>query len=894
MIRRIAFVSIPVVIALGAWLLLRNNDGDPAPVAPPPVEKPAAQSEAASAVEVTKDVVPAPAEAAVVRTSVASESTQPPIPDDAKWLDVLVVDAATQQPIADAEVRWMTSATYAQVQALPEKERPALYNDQELVARRFGWTTHSNATGIARIAGDANGANVYGYSEGRYGNSYFGGQRPLPNGGWRLELVPDKTLRAQVLDFANQIAVGVPVRIHRYDTTGTEKTNWVGIQHQTTAAPDGIAEFKHIQVWPNKAEIEVASWQVAFEIPGYGGAGTEFAPNNPPSEPIVLQMPATGRLTARLLHKGQPLTRGVTFSAYVGKPGDSYQWNTAPQLPVDGDGWARFPHVALGGSLNVLARVGAASVDQAAEAPTSNGQEVRAELTTDELYVLTGRLLGPDGKLLTDASVSANFDMDIMSGGGQIETDSQGRFVWLTTKGYKEATRIKHLVLSQSPVGSSPLRVSVPPRDIVRGINDLGDLQLTTGPLIVAGSFESDSSDTPLQLQFTIQRLSEQRERNGAERWNAVDGVTIAQQPDHTFEVRGETQVGRHRIFFPGYGHLPIKPIEFAIGTKDLVIPVMLGSQLTATCIPPEELPANRLRGVLKPNGEVPAEPDPGRWGSGFDRYTATPWGGSDPAQMRWNALPAGSYTLELGTLGVASSLLAIPDVVVPQPKDGDPRLQNIDLRGKINTLKVQVTLRPKATEQNRTPIVFPMPQANEKEWLGLQVREGELVIPTPPGQTELLIACDGYKPQRILAAEREVKVTLEPWPSVELLLANLPELPMGVTLGVILHNRESAKQYRDMRFSTENQGGGIESLLALPYSSNEVKEGRATVQIGDGSYSISAYLRSKEGGRTQALKSLTPKEIQGGPNLAPITVQWSEDELRAALEELQKAPEKK
>jgi hypothetical protein len=901
MIRRIAFVSIPVVLALGAWLLLRNKDGDPAPVAPPPVEQPAAQSEVAPAVEVAKDAVPAPAEAAVVRTSAASESTQPTFPDDAKWLEVLVVDAATQQPIEDAEVRWTSFSVHKQIQALPEKERPALYRDQELTAHRFGWLTHSNASGIARIAGDTKGCTVFGYSEGRYGTTQCGGERPDPTGGWRLELEADKTLRVQVLDIAGKAAVSVAVKIRMFDANAKEKPNWGWVQPQKTAAPDGIAEFHHVQTWlrrngAKKPEMAIASWRALVNLPGFDDAGVEFDQANPPSEPIVLHVPATGRLTARLLHAGQPLTRGVTFSAYRGEPSDNDVRITAVQCPPDDDGWAHFPHVALGGSLTVLADLGPATIDASVLAPTGMGQEVRTELTTDELYIFTGRLLGPDGKLLTNTTVSANFSLkDMMSGSGsQVETDEHGHFLWLLTKGQRDTSQIERLMLTQRIEGASPLTVKVAPREIRRGITDLGDLQFTAGPLVVAGKFEVDTPEALQGVQFTIQRMREPRGRDNTEQWDDLRNVTTAQNPDSTFEVRGETQPGRHRLLFPAYNHLPISPIEFAVGTRDIIVPVTLGNPLLATCILPEALPADQLRGVLRPNGEVPAEPQRERYFRNNDRYTATAQGTQDPPKLQWRALPAGTYTLEMRTSGISSPLMTIPDVVVPPAKEGDPRLQNIDLRGKVNTLKVHVSLTPTAKKRNELPIVFPMPQADETHWQGLLVRDGALVMPTPPGPTNLLIACEGYKPQRILGAERDVKVTLEPWPSVELIFANLPELPKGVALGVSIRNPESTKQYRDVRFSTDYQSRGIDGLLNLSYSSSDVKDGRATVQIGDGTYSISAYLQSQDRERAQSLKSLNPKEILGGSNLAPITVQWSEDELRAALEELQKASKRK
>lgn len=38
--------------------------------------------------------------------SAASNSDQPPLPADPRWLEVRVVDAGTRQPVAGAGVRW--------------------------------------------------------------------------------------------------------------------------------------------------------------------------------------------------------------------------------------------------------------------------------------------------------------------------------------------------------------------------------------------------------------------------------------------------------------------------------------------------------------------------------------------------------------------------------------------------------------------------------------------------------------------------------------------------------------------------------------------------------------------------------------------------------------------
>ena len=175
MIRPLALVLAVVTLAGGGWWLLRTDEIVPAP------SKPAVAAPTASA---PSEVAAASPVEASVRSVVVSAPEQPPIPADAKWLDVLVVDAVTSQPVVGADVWWATEVSAALLAALPEKERIVYHESQELFATRFGWRTRSDGLGKVRIAAGESGADVQAAADGRYTRANIGGplNAPPPGG----------------------------------------------------------------------------------------------------------------------------------------------------------------------------------------------------------------------------------------------------------------------------------------------------------------------------------------------------------------------------------------------------------------------------------------------------------------------------------------------------------------------------------------------------------------------------------------------------------------------------------------------------------------------------------------------------------------------------------------
>ncbi|MFO1078520.1 MAG: hypothetical protein U1E73_12425 [Planctomycetota bacterium] len=892
---QVLLLAVVALIAV-ATALFWNGFEPAAPVAPPPGNA-AAPGDAVA--EATKSE-PAPAAAAAAteanasREAVASESdpTRLPIPADALWLDVHIVDAGSKAPVPGALVRWSNGAVWPEIQKVPERERQALYEDQELAVERFGWQTRANAEGIVKIAADQNGAQVFAYSEGRYGSAYVGGRREVPAEGWRLELEADLALRVQVFDAKDRPAIDVDVGILFFDEAGKPKPNYGWVRPVASNAPDGIAEFRHVQTWLRgwgSGEAKGFTCRAALRVPGCDDPGVAFDRAAPPPDPVVLHLPATGSLRARLLHEGRPLVRDARFGVWRGPDDNNEKSNTARRVFADDDGWARFPHVGLGGTLTVTGSCGTGEVQGEVQAPVAAGQEVSIELDADSIFSLAGMLVGPGGVPLANANVSTEYDAEIQMGGGSIKTDEKGRFFWLMAKGYVDKPTLKRLVLSMQDENGSPLRASVPQRTLTRGVNDLGVIQLAAGPLVAKGRIVFEAASTR-QANFTVEALADARGRNGEEQWRQLRDLTTTQRPDGTFEVRGETRPVRHRLNFPAYDHLPIEPVEFRIGQDDIVVTLVAGCDLTAKVLVPEGLGRNAVRGVLVPHDQVAPEPKGEPW-SRRDRYTAQPFGSEDGiASLRWNAVPSGTYRLEIVAGGMSKPVAVVDDVVLPQPAGGDPRLAAIDVRDAVRIVKIVGTPPDGGAKRyGEGLVVFLMPQDDDKGWVGTQLplEGGTLLV--PQGPLELFVTSPSCRPQRFQCTGAEMQLALEPWPTVEVTVGNLPPLPEGVELHLSLW-APRARDAKEIRFRTENRSGVLSTLLAPQTGDNLVVDGRVRLPVADGQLRVTGYVMAKGNRKPQTLRTLTPSEITGGEGLAPFTVQLSTEELQQALAELQGA----
>ncbi len=449
-------VCIALALALCGWLFLAQDDTPPpsALEAPPVAEAPAVAAPATG----TAGTEASPSEAAAERTSAPvaeNTSEQPPIPADATWLEVLVVDKATQQPVAGADARWTDETQWALVQKLPPAERQALYREGDGMAERFGWRGRSDKDGKLRITLGKNGTNVIAREGGRYGAGHFLREAETPPEGHRLLLGPDTTLRVRVLDHAGRAAAGVPLSLLNVEADGKVPAQY---HAERTTGEDGLATFRHVQArqvvqWGPAKGKAVAQWAVRVAIHQLDVAPVLVDAQAPPAEPVEVKLPPTGRLAVRMTFEGRPLLSLEQLSIHCGPKEDHMALNAAWSQPLDADGVARFGYVPLGKTFFVGSMNGG-YWNFEVQGPRVVDQEVSASIElAGEVIALAGRLLEGDGTPVADQYVSTQYDFEVQSGGGQVQTDADGRFLWIVTRRRpddKREAKVKKLAFERS------------------------------------------------------------------------------------------------------------------------------------------------------------------------------------------------------------------------------------------------------------------------------------------------------------------------------------------------------------------------------------------------------------------------------------------------------------
>jgi hypothetical protein len=876
---RTAFVLVVVaVLAAMAWMV-GGHDGAVAPPETRPSETaPGVPALAAPLASEASAADPDRTESAEPDAAGAAPRT---IPADAVWLDVLVVDKQTQQPVAGADAVWDDYSDLEWLQRLSPREAHEFYRDRERSARERGWRGRSDRNGLLRVHLGKGSTTVWVREGTRYGMGGFSPQTTAPPSGYRIELVEDRTLRVLVRDAAGLPAPGVPVSVEPQDPEAKDQRIIVGTEITTEA--DGIATFLHVQerqIWSyGKLQGKpVATWNVHVALPGIGLPPIAVDAQVLPAEPIEVQLPPTGRLRAHLTFEGRPVCWLERLSYHAGPASDAMAANRAGWTWIDDDGQARFPHVPLGKTLFLMSRHGGLGnwrVEVAGPVRPAEEVVVAFDLATT-VSSLVGRVFGEDGQPLANANLGADLDFGFMSGGSLVKTDAAGRFVWLlrqTPQAGAREMKLSRLRLHLRRDARPTLSVDVAPRELVEGRNDLGDLRLGVATLVVGGRFAFDSPGSA-HAWLEVQRHTESRGRSGPEqRWDTVRNLQLDVQDDGVFAVRGAVEPGRYRVFVTSTQHLPVEPVEFRPGTADLVIPVRRGSALEATCLLPDGIQLQQIEMRLAATDPAPtaAEPSQGRRG---DRLRAREGGHADGvARYRWDAVPPGAYTLRVEALGLAAPFTTIPDVVVPPPAGGDPRLLRIDLRERVGVLRVLVE-----NPTERGGLVFFEPPHDDGPRRGFRLAGKETLLPAPKGPADLLVVAADFRPQRIVGASGSVTVRFEPWPRVDLRFVGA-EVPADVTLRVSGSPLDPVPG-ADRQFVAD-WGGGSMSQFLLPRSSQVVADSAATLPVTDGVTRLQVRVAFGERGRSVSLNDVTPNEIVAG---TAVTMTLSPEEITAAV----------
>ncbi|MEZ6038601.1 MAG: hypothetical protein R3F29_14055 [Planctomycetota bacterium] len=874
---------VAAVLALGAWLTLRSDPLLEPSKAPSAGNTDASDPARATPVRTAPDTAGSP----LVRESVDDTSREaakdaPPIPADAQWLELLVVDALTEEPAPDVDVWWSNEQQWPLDQTLPRAERNAMQQDDDLRITRFGWHARTDRQGRVRVTPGESGAAVIARDATRFARGDFA-PKTSDAKALRLALQREQVLTVHVTDATGADAQGVPVLLWQQDDDGSEQQMFYGSRARRTDAT-GTITFPHLQRWtrwswgPHRGRAPDAI-TVAIVTPGIDSERTRLDPEALPSEPVELQLPPTGHLTLHVLFEGQPIPDLEELRLHA-DPNGASELDKDWVVPIDEHGTAQFRHVPLGKTF-----VGGSMFWSFAQAgPTAPGQLVEATIDVAELvYALSGRVLDDRGAPVGAQNMVARFQFvgpGGMAGGSNVAVGGDGRFLWLVHRlDDGKAPEIGSLRFELLDSRGPGPHLDVDPRQLHAGRNELGDLRFVADPLVVAGRLVFDC-DQQRYLTMRVERFHPEDGSATEGSWR-TESEPIAHNPGRAeFEVRGDVEPGRLRLAIASYDTPHVEPVEFTLGATDLEILVRCGNAPRVTCLLPEELSPHHLRVVLEPStvaGLPPAQQPSAR-------LRAQP--GPVDAQRHscsfgWHGLADGTYTLRI-EVG-ATTLVEVPEVVLPLADPDDPRLRDIDLRELLASLQVRVSWPADVAPRYRELMVFVLPQPEHGTWHGMQIRTERDVLPVPRGPVDLLAVADGMRPETLRGVEGEVEITPQPWPSAELTFFGIEQLPSAAKLEAGLTADPATPDERT--FDTESMASSkLQDLLHLRDNGmRTVEDFKVTLQHEAKTAKLT--VRVRVGGRVRELQQVLPAEIELGH---PSSVQLSAEELQQVVAELQ------
>ncbi|MEQ1633991.1 MAG: hypothetical protein ABL997_16550, partial [Planctomycetota bacterium] len=785
------------------------------------------------------------------------------------------------QPVAGAEVFWIDEHAEERVQAQHPRERADLQFDVERTTRRFGWRTRSAADGTARVHLGWRRTNVIARHGGRSGHLLVRrGDAHTPED-LVVRLREDRTLRVRVLDAAGAPAANVPLLVER-PRQGAEPER---ISRIRRTDGDGLAMFGNLPAERTAAQGLLPGeppdrYRVRIPTPGLDLAPTVLDAHALPTEPVEIHLPATGHLHVRLVCAGQTVPEPWILTFYPAPKGAGAPERRSIDVWRDDAGWARLDHVPLGRAFAVAARGSQGSTQFEVRGPTAPGQLVARDLDlADAVVAFTGRALTSAGDPVVNGNLSVRWQSGSTWRSERVATDPGGRFVWILGDRVADEARTGRLVLAHDPGDATPERATLEATARSHGVTDLGEVRLAVEPLVVAGHIVSAAA-TLGALSVHVERQAEGAEA-GASDWHRASELLSAAFRDGRFEVRGQAERGRYRLRVDAEGHAPIEPIEFAPGTTDLVIELQTGTRLRATLLLPDGLDARHLRVSLRPSRDATTAAHPTA-----NQVLRAVTGAA--REFYWRAVPAGHYTLCVETRGFAEPLFTLPDVVIPPPPDGDPRLRDVDLSAVLATLRVRTSQDTDlvAGPAPHRAFAFPQPQPIAGEWEGFDLGENGTLLPVPRRPFDLLVTHRGARPVLLRSPTGEVTVHLAPWPRVDLRFVGHESLPANVHLRVAL----APASAESGNYLLDAYSGSLASLLGPSRRAVTVVDGRAALSVGDSSDAITVRLQLGDDGPSRELRDVSPAAVVTGP---PVTVRLSPEEIRGVVEAMRRAPKK-
>ena len=887
--RKFVFAAVGILVLAGTLWLVLGEGGVPS--APPGLPIPEGGQVSSS----SKTAPPNPArpEASPNGEAPTKETARPKrkklagpdpnAPGPGTGWKVLVVEKGTGKPVPLAEVLFLDMAAVKDRAALMKSIATGGLGKIESVMERFGRIFRADTRGVAWIPSLDERRN-HGLPESpillaaRKGR-LFGLLPPKDIQGppLKVEISPRRELLVQVVDQGGNPLAGVPVGV---GLAGDDFHNFP--LREVTQGPKGIARFRHLDFF---SRMEIPSGRkglVSLQVPMKKAVEKEFDLRKLPRNPLVLTLPPTGRVEVYVQGPEGPISDGEALVTLLAVPEEEdgpptfseFQAQMAPLVPVK-EGKALFPFVGLELTLQVSAvkirkrQEGMMSHPETVKGPgpVAPGQTVffRLSLLRKEV-LLTGRLLLPSGK--PAARVSLRWTLETKNEGNSssssstLETDEKGRFRFTLEDGkFHGGTRTLTLLLTRGG-GGKPLEAKVDlSREFYPGENDLGDVRLAGLPLLLAGKVV-DPKGKPIQGARVLVQEKRTFDPEGKHFfWDPIPKLSTRTDKEGRFAVVGESQSSELMVSAVKFPWVQAKWVHVSPGEEGLVLVLRKGGTVKASFLVEPGFPLRKLQMGLYQSGEKPIRRG---W---FSRKTRE-------NLVSWTGLTPGTYDLKIFPMSPKDPLVEIPGILVEAGKEArDPRLKEIDLRGKIQALDLEL-FGPRG-ERVRSATIH----LEGKESVSIWFRPGRPLLLRPGKDHTLLIWTSRYKPKRVPVTGKKMKVVLDEGYKIRLIYtgeAPLPEAPFS--LGVDLRILSGGKRRNRPFFS-----GPLSSLY---FRKDGTVEGRIPLP---GKYRILWLLKKTRGSGWSSSGLSVPKppvlEVRDVPGVQTFRVSLPAKILEKALE---------
>ncbi|MBL8748036.1 MAG: hypothetical protein JNK78_02675 [Planctomycetes bacterium] len=750
----------------------------------------------------------APAPPTAPATAPKPEGTAPPVeasivapareaavaPLDGATVEVLVVRGNDEAPVPNAAVwAWPPGLRF---EDLPPEEAEFATRDPHGFREQVSPRLATDAQGRCRVPLAGRGTQVAAGVDGWWGTGAVNTSRERN----LVRLDRDNALRVRVVGVAREPVAAVHV-VFRRD----------GARGESVGVTDGEGRFvlRHSQAWSASAAESVV--RVHAVVPGGESLGAEVDLAAPPSNEVVLTLPACGRVVVSL----RDARDGALDPRYLGSPAAGLVVGDPSSGPfplardegvsaiaiVGPDGRATFGAVTLG--VPVTARAGFAR--SATEVgPTMRRPEVAivAREGADDV-VLVGTLLTGEGRPFAGRRFTVECRRGSAPSSVTGRTDDEGAF--RVDVGPCAGDGASLVFDGRSAPKSDRLSVMLEGRTLVAGVNDLGELRIVAPRPVAAGRIVTDTGEPVPGVWLNVRRID-----------GAPASLTETIRADGAFVVDGAIAEGVPMRLSVSARSFVATDLVFTAGSTDLRVELRRGGSIDVAAFVDPAVPRERLQFLLRRTDAVTparaATPEP-----------AEPLASTDPGrcELRWRGLESGEYRFEAWGDDLDAPALAFAGLRVDNGPCADARLGCADLRH-VRPIEVVVSAPEAIAPGPRASVVV----RGRERWRVAQLVGGRALLASST-PLDLFVVAPGFAAKAVDRAVGMCAVALEPAPETRVRVVKPTSMPAEAVVSLRFVARAEAGDVR-----VDSAGGSYDIAQLATETVSVGAAGAATVRV--------------------------------------------------------------